>query len=80
MGEAEGLGDPCAIIATPFGNGTLAARATQHRTTRQREDGGERMAFPTRFPKVGRIFPPPLSYICFQVNYLSCFRGYDVGM
>jgi hypothetical protein len=53
MGEAEGLGNPCAIIASPCGTGTIAASATQPRTTRQRTYGGERMAFPTRFPKVG---------------------------
>ena len=28
MGETEGLGDACAIIASPFGNSALAARAT----------------------------------------------------
>ena len=54
MGEAERLRDPCAIIAPPCGDGALAARATQHRTTRQREDGRERMAFAPRFTKVGQ--------------------------
>ena len=39
MGEAESLRDPRAIIASPFGDGTLAASATQHRTTRQCEYG-----------------------------------------
>jgi hypothetical protein len=40
VGKAERLRNPRAIIASPFGDGTLAARATQHRATRQREDGG----------------------------------------
>src|SRR5262249_29212630 len=38
--EAEGLRDPCAIIASPFGHSAIAARTTQHRTARQGEDGG----------------------------------------
>ena len=37
MGEAEGLREACAIMASPFGHGTIAAIATQHGTTRQRE-------------------------------------------
>jgi hypothetical protein len=37
MGEAEGLGDPCAIMASPCGNGTRARRATPQRPTRQRD-------------------------------------------
>jgi hypothetical protein len=40
VGEAEGLRDPCAIIASPFGNSAIAARTTQHCTARQCEDGG----------------------------------------
>src|SRR5262249_27608722 len=40
VGEAEGLRDPCAIIASPFGNSALAARTTQHRTAREGTDGG----------------------------------------
>ena len=40
VGEAEGVGEPRTIIASPFGHGTLAAIATQHRTTRQSEYGG----------------------------------------
>jgi hypothetical protein len=40
VSEAKRLRDPCAIITSPFGDGTIAARATQPRTTRQREDGG----------------------------------------
>ena len=39
MGEAERLRHPRAIIASPFGDSAIAARATQHRTTRQSEDG-----------------------------------------
>ena len=35
MGEAESRRDPCAIIASPCGDGTTAACATQHRTTCQ---------------------------------------------
>src|SRR5207244_2639496 len=35
MGEAEGLGEPRTIIASPFSHGTITAIATQHRTTRQ---------------------------------------------
>jgi len=35
--EAEGLRDPRAVIASPFGDSALAASATQHRTARQRE-------------------------------------------
>jgi hypothetical protein len=27
-----------------------------------------------------RIFPPLFSDICFQINWLSCFRHYGVGM
>ena len=53
MGEAESLRDPRAIIASPFGDGTLAARATQHRTTCQSAYGRERMAFATGLTKVG---------------------------
>jgi hypothetical protein len=26
------------------------------------------------------IFPPLFSDICFQINWLSCFRHYGVGM
>src|SRR5215471_1661344 len=40
VGEAQGLRDVCAVVASPFGDGTIAARATQQRTARQREDGG----------------------------------------
>jgi hypothetical protein len=53
VGEAERLRDACAIMASPCGDGTLGAHATQHRTTRQREDGGSRMALATRLPQVG---------------------------
>src|SRR5215470_18606701 len=52
VGEAQSLRDPHTVIAAPFGNCAIAARATQHRTARQREDGGERMAFATRLPTV----------------------------
>jgi PAS domain-containing protein len=31
-------------------------------------------------PYVSRIFPPLFSDICFQINWLSCFRHYGVGM
>src|SRR5215475_4001573 len=40
VGEAQGLRDPHAVIAAPFGNSAITARATQHRTTCQREDSG----------------------------------------
>jgi len=53
MGEAEGRREACAVIASPFGYGTRVASPTEHRTTRQREDGRERMALATRLPKVG---------------------------
>jgi hypothetical protein len=52
VGEAERLRDPRAVIASPCSDGTLAARATQHRTARQREDSCERMACATWLPKV----------------------------
>ena len=52
VGKAEGLGESRPIIASPCGHGTLAAIATQHRTTRQSEDGTERMPFATRLTKV----------------------------
>src|SRR5262245_21053812 len=42
MGEAEGLGDPRALIASPFGNGTIDSVVSQNRNTRQREYGCER--------------------------------------
>jgi hypothetical protein len=50
MGQAEGVGAPRPIMASPCGDGTRAAGATHHRATRQREDGGERRALPTRLP------------------------------
>ena len=53
VGEAQGLRDPCAVVASPCGDGTLAARATPQRAPRQRADGGERMPFPLWLPKVG---------------------------
>jgi hypothetical protein len=51
--EAQRLRQPGTIIAAPGGDGTLAAIPTQHRPTRQRQDGGEWMAFPTRLTKIG---------------------------
>src|SRR5712691_3944910 len=51
VGEAERLSDPRAIIPSPCGDGALAARATQHRTTRQGTYGAERMTFATRLTK-----------------------------
>src|SRR4030095_1905238 len=40
VGKAEGLSEPRTIIMSPFGHGTIAAIATQHRTTCQSEYGG----------------------------------------
>ena len=40
-------------VASPFGDGTIAARATQHRTTCQSEYGGYRVAFATCLTTVG---------------------------
>src|SRR4029450_528908 len=45
VGKAQRLDDLGAVIAPPFGDGTIAAIATQHRTTGQRENGGQGMAF-----------------------------------
>jgi hypothetical protein len=52
VGEAEGLRDPCAIMASPCGHSALAARATPHRTARQCDDGGSRRALTTRLAHV----------------------------
>jgi hypothetical protein len=52
MGDAQSLRDAHAVITSPFRDSARAARATQHRTTRQSEDGGSRMAFASRLPKV----------------------------
>src|SRR6266446_3925978 len=52
VGEAQGLRDPHAVMASPCGKSALAASATPHRTARQSEDGCSRMAFATRLPNV----------------------------
>ena len=52
VGEAQGLCDPQAVITPPFGDSAIATCATQHRTARQSEERGSRMAFAARLPKV----------------------------
>src|SRR5262249_35028864 len=53
VGKAQRLGDTGAIIVPPFGNGTIATVATQHRTTDQREHGRQGMAFARQWRKSG---------------------------
>jgi hypothetical protein len=55
VGKTQGLSDPSAVIAPPFGDGTLAARATQHRTAGQGENGGQGMAFTPTTAKVWKL-------------------------
>ena len=50
--KAQRLGNPSAVIAAPFGDGALATRATQHRTTGQRKNGGQGRAFALTAAKV----------------------------
>jgi hypothetical protein len=52
-GAAQRRRDPRAIMASPGGEGTLAARATHHRTTRQAAYRRARGAVATRLTKVG---------------------------
>src|SRR5258705_2988034 len=51
--KAQCLRNTGTIIAPPFGHGALAAIATQHGTTGQGENGGQRMTFPSTAAKVG---------------------------
>ena len=55
VGKAQRLGDTVAVIAPPFGDGAIAARATQHRTTGQREYSGQGMAFAPMAAKVWNL-------------------------
>jgi len=50
--KAQRLGNPSAVIASPCGDGALATIATQHRTTGQRKNGGQGMAFALTAAKV----------------------------
>jgi len=52
MREAKGVRDLTPVVASPVGDGTLAAGATQHGAARQGEHSGERMAFATRLAHV----------------------------
>src|SRR5215813_9023413 len=52
MREAQSVRDRTAVVASPCGDGTLAAGATQHGAARQSENSGERMAFATRLAHV----------------------------
>ena len=55
VSQAQRLGDTGPVIAPPFGNGALAAIATQHRTTGQRKHGGQGMAFAPTAAKVRNL-------------------------
>jgi hypothetical protein len=55
VGKAQRLGNTAAVIAPPFGDGAIAAIATQHRTTGQREYSGQGMAFAPMAAKVWNL-------------------------
>src|SRR4029434_3136178 len=73
VGEAECPSDPCAIIPAPCGDGTIAASATQHRTTRQSKYGASRLTFATRLTKVGygREHFDQRTWMCYHEFLLS---------
>src|SRR5215471_11101429 len=55
VGKAQRLGDLSAIIVPPCSTGTIAAVATQHRTTGQREHGRQGMASAPTAAKVWNL-------------------------
>ena len=63
MREAKGMSALAPVVASPVGDGTLAAGATQHGAARQGEHSGERMAFATRLAHVRDVrgYPETLS-------------------
>ena len=72
--EAKGGRDRAPVVASPCGDSTLAADATQHGAARQGEKSGERMAFATRLAHVRDVREDldERTELWYHENRLSC--------